>query len=231
MNNQSMLKYFINILILFTFFTVSSQEKVKDTTKYKDRYGLRVGADIYTPVYSVFDSHRKGFEIVADYRVSKRFWAAAEGGYIDNYSEEDYMKFTSNGSFIKIGADFNAYKNWPGLENMIVVGLRYGFSVFDQTLNEYTINADPFMPPVTKDTPITYSGLTAQWIEASICLKVEVIHNIYFGMIFSGKHILSVKDPDNFKTLFVPGFNRVYVNDFGFGFSYTISYLIPFYRK
>ena len=30
------------------------------------------------------------------------------------------------------------------MENMIVVGLRYGFSTFSQQVNEYTINADPF---------------------------------------------------------------------------------------
>jgi hypothetical protein len=226
-----MLKYFISIISLFWFFTVSAQEKPKDTVKYKDRYGLRVGADVFTPIYSIFDSDRKGFEIVADYRITKVFWAAAEGGYLDNYSEEDFMKFSTSGSYIKVGADYNAYKNWIGMENMIVVGLRYGFSIFDQTLEEYTINTDPSFPPVIKNDPVTYSNLTAQWIEASIGLKVEVMHNLYLGMIFSGKHSLTVKDPDNFKSLFVPGFNRVYVNNFGFGFSYTISYLIPFYRK
>ncbi|MGA9271828.1 MAG: DUF6048 family protein [Lutimonas sp.] len=31
--------------------------------------------------------------------------------------------------------------------------------------------------------------------------------------------------------MYVPGFERVYVNDYGFSFNYTISYLIPFYRK
>ncbi len=225
-----MLKYFISILLFFTFLTTFSQKKVQDTVKYKDRYGLRIGADIFAPIYAFF-SDAKGLEIVADYRVSKRFWAAAEAGYTDNYTEEDFFKFSTKGTYFKAGVDYNAYKNWPGMENMIVVGLRYGFSVFDQTLNEYTINTDPYFPPTIKDTPITYSNLTAQWIEASIGLKVEVIHNLYMGMIFSGKHMLTAKDPDNFKSLFVPGFNRVYVNDFGFGFSYTISYLIPFYRK
>lgn len=231
MNNQNMLKYFISLLLLFTFLTGFSQEKKKDTVKYKDRYGLRVGADVFIPIYSIFDSDKKGFEIVADYRISKRFWAAAEGGYAYNYSEEDFFKFTSSGSYIKVGADFNAYKNWPGMENMIVVGMRYGFSVFDQTLNEYTINTDPFLPPVTKNVQETHNGLTAQWIEANIGLKVEVMHNLFLGMIFSGKHMLTINDPENFKSLFVPGFNRVYVNDFGFGFTYTVSYLIPFYRK
>lgn len=43
--------------------------------------------------------------------------------------------------------------------------------------------------------------------------------------------MISTKEPDGFKNLFVPGFNRVFLNDSGFGFNYTISYLIPIYKR
>ncbi len=42
---------------------------------------------------------------------------------------------------------------------------------------------------------------------------------------------MSSKDPENFKTLYAPGFNRVYATGTGFGFNYTISYLIPFLKN
>ena len=43
--------------------------------------------------------------------------------------------------------------------------------------------------------------------------------------------MLSVTEPENFKNLYVPGFERVFVNNNGFSFNYTVSYLIPLYRK
>lgn len=225
------LKYTISLFLFFVSVSLFSQEKVIDTTKYKDRYGLRVGMDLFNPVYAIFDDNRKGLEIVADYRILKRFWIAGELGYMDNITKEDYFTATTNGSYIKLGADFNAYKNALGMENMILVGMRYGVSIFDQTVNEYTVNSDPYLPLHTNVESIDYNNLNAHWVEFMLGLKVEVLHNVYMGMIISGKHIITTKEPDNFKNLFIPGFNKVYVNDFGFGFNYTISYLIPFYRK
>jgi len=226
-----MLKYFISILFIFLFFSAFSQDKTKDTIKYKDRYGLRVGIDIFQPVYSLFDNDKKGLEFVGDFRVTKRFYAAAELGYSEATSKEDYFEFYTNGQYIKAGVDFNAYKNWIGMENMIVVGLRYAFSTFDQTLNEYTINADPFLPNQTITTPVTYNGLNAQWIEFVLGLKAEILHNVFMGFSFRWNQMVTSKEPENFKNLYVPGFNKVYLNNNGFGFNYTISYLLPFYRK
>lgn len=226
-----MLKYFISILFILLFFSAFSQDKTKDTIKYKDRYGLRVGIDIFQPVYSLFDNDKKGLEFVGDFRVTKRFYAAAELGYSEATSKEDYFEFYTNGQYIKAGVDFNAYKNWIGMENMIVVGLRYAFSTFDQTLNEYTINADPFLPNQTITTPVAYNGLNAQWIEFVLGLKAEILHNVFMGFSFRWNQMVTSKEPENFKNLYVPGFNKVYLNNNGFGFNYTISYLLPFYRK
>jgi len=226
-----MLKYFISILFILMLTNAFSQEKAKDTVKYKDRYGLRIGIDIFQPVYSLFDKDKKGLEFVGDYRITKRFYLAAELGFSEGTTKEDYFEFYTNGQYIKAGVDFNAYKNWIGMENMIVVGLRYAFSNFDQTLNEYTVNADPFLPNQTITTPVTYNALNTQWIELVFGLKAEILHNVFMGFSFRWNQMISSKEPENFKNLYIPGFNKVYLNNNGFGFNYTVSYLIPFYRK
>lgn len=231
MKKTDMLRYSISFFLFFVFFSVFSQEKEQDTTRYKDRYGLRVGVDLFTPVYSLFDEDTKGWEVVADYRISKRFWVAGEFGFKEHTTFEDYFNFTSKGTFFRIGGDFNAYKNFLGLENMIQVGLRYGYSSFSQTLNQYTINSNPYLPLEINNIPVEYDNLNAHWIEGILGLKVEVLHNLYLGMALSGKVMISTKDAEGFKNLYAPGFNRIYVNDYGFGFNYTISYLFPFYRK
>jgi len=62
-------------------------------------------------------------------------------------------------------------------------------------------------------------------------LKVEVLHNVFLGVSFRGNTMLTSSQPDNFKSLYVPGFEKVFVNNNGFSFNYTVSYLIPLYRK
>ena len=57
------------------------------------------------------------------------------------------------------------------------------------------------------------------------------LHNLFIGFSFSYKVLMSVKDPEDFKTLFSPGFNRIFESNTGFGINYTISYLIPFSKR
>lgn len=228
-----MLKYTISIFFFLSCSTIFAQlgKSAKDTATYKDRYGLRVGLDVVRPIYSFFSEDTKGFEIVGDYRVAKRLYLATELGYRDQTNQEDFFNFSTKGQYIKAGVDYNAYKNWIGMENMIVVGLRYGFSTFNQSVNQYAINADPFVPVRTEAAGNTYDGLTAHWAELVLGLKVEVLHNVFLGVSFRGNTLISVTKIDNFKNLYIPGFERVFVNNNGFSFNYTVSYLIPLYRK
>ena len=83
----------------------------------------------------------------------------------------------------------------------------------------------------TITTPLKEDGLTAHWFEILVGIKAEVYDNIFVGISGSYKLMMSVNDPTNFKSHFSPGFNRVYLSNTGFGFNYTISYLIPFKKK
>ncbi len=229
-----MLKYFINTAFLLSCIVSLSQENnlQPNDTIIKNKYGLRVGIDLFNPVNTFFNDDRKGLELVGDYRVSKKFYVAAELGYMDNTTDEDFINFTTNGSYIKAGFDYNAYSNWLDMENAIYIGMRYGFSTFSQTLNSFTINNNPFLD----DLAVTESGqkfdnLNAHWVEFVLGIKAELFNNLFLGFSFSGKKMISTKEPDNFKNLFVPGFNRVFLNNSGFGFNYTLSYLIPLYKK
>ncbi len=229
MKQMHILKYFTSILCIL--FTLTLPAQTKDSIAYKDSYGLRVGIDLYNPVSTIIDDNRKGIELVGDYRISKKWYIATELGSMKNTREEDFINFTTNGQYIKAGVDYNAYENWLDMENLIYVGFRYGYATFNQTLNSATVNSDPFLPLQNIDTPIKYDNLNAQWAEFVVGIKAEVMSNVFMGFSFSGKKMISTKEPDNFKNLFVPGFNRVFLNNSGFGLNYTISYLIPIYKK
>lgn len=229
MKQQHILLFFISIL--FTITTVNSQEKL-DTVKTKESYGLRVGVDLSKPLNSFFESETKGLELVGDIRILRNYYAAVELGFLDKTTDEDYINFTTKGSYIKVGFNYNAYKNWKGMNNEIYVGLRYGLSFFNQTLNGYTPNVKgTYFISNTIEPNTEFKDLTAHWVEFIFGMKVETFKNLYLGTSISFKKMISTKEPNNFKNLQVPGFNRVYLNNMGIGFNYTLSYLIPIIKK
>lgn len=258
---KPMYKYFISILFLFMFVDGFSQrpnnaerpkkeknqqkeplKEVKDTIVYKTSYGFRLGADISKPILSSIYTDYNGLELVGDYRVSKRIFIAAEIGYEEKTSDEDFTNSTAKGSYIRLGFNYNAYENWLDMNNEVFVGFRYGFSLFDQTLNNYTPNvSNPdniinpadgnYFPSNFVDTATTTTNLNAHWTEFVVGFKVETIKNLFLSVSGSYKVLITTKDPQNFKTLYAPGFNRIFETNTGFGFNYTLSYLIPFKKK
>ena len=232
-----MYKYIISICFFITSISGYSQKKgiaKNDSITYKTGYGLRVGIDISRPVLGIFDKSYSGLELVGDYRVSKKWYIAAELGRENETTYEDFTTSSSKGNYLKVGANYNAYQNWLDMNNEIYIGMRYGFSNFDHTLNSYKTNVgNSYFPGSnnTIQTPVTETGLTAHWTELQLGIKVETLKNLFLSAAVSYKIMLSVDDQKNFKTLFAPGFNRVFESNTGFGFNYTISYLIPFVNK
>ncbi|MBS9774188.1 MAG: hypothetical protein KGV59_03405 [Tenacibaculum sp.] len=233
-----MLKFIISLGLCFTFINGFSQkntsksEKVKDSITYKTNYGLRLGIDISKIAISTFNKNYKGLEIVGDYRILKNWYIATELGYESEETNEYYTSSTSKGSYIRLGANYNVYKNWLDMNNEVYVGGRYGFALFEQTLNSYIPNtSSTYFPSKTNTNTIKEIGLKAHWLEFQIGIKVETLKNLFIGISGSYKVGINIQDQNNFKTLYSPGFNKVFKSKTGFGFNYTISYLIPFRKK
>lgn len=225
--------FFSFIFLLLTGALFGQETAVQDSLAGREKYGLRVGGDISKLLRTAFEDDYTGFEILGDYRVYKNYYAAAELGNESIGYAEDNISLTSRGSYIKLGADYNAYENWTGMQNLIFVGARYGFSTFTQDLEEYQIyTTNPFFKPDIRSETIEYSGLSANWIELIAGIKVEVFNNLYLSVNVQLKRMLFQTAPDNFDNLAIPGFNRTYDDsNIGVGYGYTISYLIPFYKK
>lgn len=233
MKRKLILLFFINF---FFYFGAMAQKKEKtplDTVPKIERYGLRVGLDLVKPIRSVVEDGYKGFEIMGDFRVTKNFYAALELGNEQKDWTEPYVSSYASGSYAKIGVDFNAYENWTGMENAINIGLRYGFSTFKQELLEYRIyTSSPIFPSEVVQSNTSFSGLSAHWAELIVGIKTEVLKNLYLSLNLQLKLKLSEEKPDNFDNLYIPGYNRTYdYSEFGVGYGYSISYLIPIFKK
>ncbi|MGG7034496.1 MAG: DUF6048 family protein [Flavobacterium sp.] len=217
----------------FTEKKVSTPEKKVDSIPVKtDRYGLRVGVDLYHLTRGIFDDNFKGAEFVADLRLSKRMYLAGEFGYENITINDETTNFTTNGSYYKLGLDYNTYENWLNMENILSLGFRYGMSSFSQTLDGYDIyNRNHYFDE--NNTVVSgqqFSGLSAHWIEFVLGVKAKVFNNVFLGFSTRLNHLVYNKEPQGFENLYIPGFNRTYNGGFGVGFNYSVSYLIPFYK-
>ena len=208
--------------------------KTNDSIPAKtDRYGIRVGVDLYKLTRALYDKNYKGIELVGDYRLTKKYFLAAELGNENKTTDDDRVNFTTKGSYLKAGFDYNAYQNWLDMENIISIGLRYGFSTFNQELNSYRIyNSNPYFG----ETPVIasgkkFDGLSASWIEVVAGVKAKVFDNVFMGFSLRLNRLVTNKQPENFSNLYIPGFNRTYDGDFGVGFNYTVTYFVPIYKK
>ena len=226
------LKFIFSLALLC--FSLLGTAQTRDTTKvvYPERYGLRIGVDLHRLTKSLYDSNYKGLEVVADYRLTNRFYIAGEIGNEDKTVDDDRLNFTTKGTYFKVGFDYNSFENWLDMENMIYVGMRYGVSSMSQTLNTYKIY-DPtnYYGETTIVSGEKFDGLSASWLEVVGGIKAELFNNLYLGFSVRLNYLVTNKQPDNFENLYIPGFNRTYDGKFGAGINYTVSYFIPIYKK
>ncbi len=231
-----MFKYFISILAILTFFTSNAQGKneiEKDSVVYKKSYGLRAGIDLASLIRTALDDEYKGFQVLADYRLSDRLYIAGELGNesLDRISQS--VDYETSGSFIKAGVDYNFYQNWLDMDNMIYGGARIGYATLSQTLNRYDYNIEnDYFPVFTNPVDREFKGLHTVWLEIQLGLKVEVMNNLYMTANFQLKRQVIEKTPVNFDNLYVPGYGRTFdTGKIGVGYSYGIMYRIPFFKK
>ena len=240
MNQRHILIYFISLtfLLLFSVSGNAQNESIIDTAsdsiKIKEKYGLRIGGDIGKLIRSFADDDYTGFEVSADYRLKKRLYIAGELGIDEKNTTTNYLNVTTSGSYLKAGIDYNMYQNWLDMDNMIYAGFRVGASTFSHKLNSYTIySTDQYWSPhLTSNDLKEFNGLTAFWAELILGIKAELFNNLYLGLNVQLKVLASETESDNFENIYIPGFNKTYDSSgIGVGYSYTLSYRIPLYKK
>lgn len=231
---QHIFKFSFSVLFCLNSVLMFAQEKVTDSIPAgKDTYGLRVGLDLYRATRAFYDDNYKGLELVGDFRITKKIYLAAELGNENKTVIDDRLDFTSRGSYLKIGADYNFYQNWLDMDNQIFIGMRYAFSTFSQELNAFKIYTPQPYYGESQWLPSgdVFDGLTAQWIEIVIGFKAELLNNLYGGISLRLNRMISQNQPAEFENLFIPGFNRTYSGTIGTGFNYTLTYSIPLFKK
>ena len=233
MKQQHIFLLFTSLVLLLPTGIFGQAEQEIDSLEFREKYGVRLGVDLAKPLRSLIEEDYQGFEITGDYRIYEDYYLAGEIGNEQNVISEANVTAAAKGSYIKLGANYNAYQNWRGMQNLIYAGLRYGFATFSTELQEYSIySTNPYFEPDVRIEPTEFNNLTASWVELQLGIKVEVLTNLFLGTHVQLKRRVTQSRPTNFDNLYIPGFHRTYDGStYGVGYGYSISYLIPFYKR
>ena len=210
------------------------KEEVVDTINKREKkpYTIRFGVDLSKPLMAQLNKDYFGLELVGDIRLFSEFYGAIELGNERKTLQSERINFKTSGTYLKLGFDYNMYKNCKGMNNAIYLGLRIGNSFHKQKVNEY----EPYQINHYWATEIIKNGaeireqesLSARWVEVVTGIKVKMINNIYMGFSLRLNRLMSDTRPENFDNLYIPGFNKkTDENIWGAGFNYTLTYAIP----
>ena len=239
MKKKQIYLFIISIYLSTNMLISQTESKSNDSLIEKDKLlninKIRFGFDLLKPIASSSEGDNLNYEIVGDLQLTENIYLAGEYGSIDKVIEDENINFNSAGSFIRVGLDYNLFKNWIGMDNSIYVGFRYGNSSFSNKILNYEVrNKDSYFSNLVEDEfqTIEYSNLSGNWIEILLGIKVETFKNVYLGLSLRLNKLLSDEKPNNFGNLFIPGFNKVTdENTFGSGFNYTLTYSIPLRKR
>ena len=79
---------------------------------------------------------------------------------------------------------------------------------------------------------INLENLNANWIEIGFGVKTEILNNLFLGIELQLKNLIYQKNKNEIANFYIPGFNRTYEgSNFGTGFNYSLTYLIPIIKK
>jgi hypothetical protein len=214
------LKYFFDLLVLLA---VMVQIHAQDGMRVR---GPRISYDLASLSLLYFDPDRMIYTVSVDYELRQDIYPVIDLGYQHVKIERDNYHYASSGMFTRVGADVNLlnYNKQVDVYEMLYVGGRYGFSLFNQEADNIAV-PDPYWENFSNGQ-IEKHSLHAHWISLVGGMRAEVFRNFFMGWSVyinirfyqSGARGM---DPYN-----IPGFGKG-ANRVAIAFNYTVSYRIP----
>lgn len=224
---------FTLILCLLTVISRGQERDLKIKPARTDKYihmdGLRIGMDISRSLQHLWNKgDRYGTELSADIELFPNFYPIVETGWEKLKIRQDYINYSSSGSYTRIGFDYNLLVSESQKDmSMVYVGLRYGFDFASQQVDEYLI--ENYWGDIQDS--FGKQNYNAQWAEAVLGIKGEIFKNFFMGWSIRGKLRLNQKELEMLHVYFDPGYGPA-EKKFNFDFSYSIYYNLPFnFRK
>ena len=202
-------------------------QKATEVVIVKDR-GLSLGVDISPIIIRLIKDERTGIAFIGRYGFKNRWFANAELGFEHIKHEKETYDYKSNGTFIRLGVDYDIFNNedYPTNDN-IFVGLRYAYAWQVHESENFSI-VDSYWGDYTGS--VGKSSVNSHSIDVVVGVRCEVLRNLYMGWSLRGRLLLASTHTDELMPYAIAGYGK-YDNKAAIGFTYTIEYQIPFNRK
>ncbi len=216
----------IALVILALSSTASDKPTEEQSNKQFKETGLRIGFNLSRPFQSLWTKgDRWGAEFSADVEFKPDLFVTAEAGWEKLKIEQERVNYNANGSYLRIGADYNMLNVSDELKDKstLFIGLRYGLGASGQTVENY--NTESYWGKINGS--FGKQNYFSHWGEVVLGMKAEIAKNIYLGWDIRVKFLVGQSDTGMPPPYFVAGYgtNNTAVN---FDFSYSIIYSIPF---
>ncbi len=190
--------------------------------------GLALGIDLSPFILRMIDEERTGFAFTGRYGVFRRTWAAAEMGYENIKYSNDNFDYKSNGTFIRIGLDYDIFnsEDFPTNDN-IFLGFRYAYAWQSHECSRYTI-VDSYWGDYTGS--VGNSSVNTHSLDFLFGLRCEVLSHFYMGWSFRMRIRLLSDHDDSLDPYAIVGFGS-YDKHVNMGFTYTLEYQLPRKKK
>ncbi|MGF1638631.1 MAG: DUF6048 family protein [Cyclobacteriaceae bacterium] len=191
--------------------------------------GVRVGTDLPYFGYQAFSQNLKPWELTADIDIHK-FFLVADYGRVSYTANENYHNYNSQGSYMRIGADFN-FLNQDTTHSVFY----FGFRLANGGLNESTqfstnngVEINSGWP--TEEIEINTTGIRTSWVEFVTGMRIRIIQEIYMGFTVRYKLSPRYRGNETLRPYYLPGYGKN-IDESTWGFNYYIYYRIPFRKK
>jgi hypothetical protein len=213
---------FISLLFLLTcsFIRVQAQDTIPMPLK------INIGLEVSGPAKYYSDKNIQNTEAYVSVDLDEKHSAFFSAGHLNyKYSQYNYS-YLNNGSFIRIGMDFNMLKPdksrgkyWLG------IGLRYGLSRFNSAIP--TLSKSNYWGTTTYSLPShTYWG---HFVEVSPGVRAELFKYFSVGWSVSLRALLYTGTGKDLKPVYFPGFGDG-TKTISTAMSYYIVLNIPYKR-
>lgn len=202
-------KYFLFLMMVTFNVAICAQNENRNDTIEKDfeiKPFVRLGFDVSAIGRTIYEPEVRQLEFSLDSELLRNWFFNLETGMMQVRSEQETFSYSSDGYFVRTGADFNLLERPDARQDdLVLIGLRYGYS-FLQHEAPYFFLENPYWG--SHSGSIVKTPYHTHWMELTGGVKTEVFQNLFLGWMLRIKvPLFRTKDPE-IEPYYISGFGH-----------------------
>lgn len=188
-------------------FPLSAKNAAKKPPNTTPLYqGVNLGVEFGGTAVSLFTNDWQA-SAKLDVNIKNAFFPTLElGRGTYNRTGATGMRFTTAGTYFKLGLNLPVTQHGAKAEDMFYAGLHYGFSTFGYDLSQLTFSGGYWGSPTSSS--FTGEKAVAGWAEAVAGVRVKVFGPVSLGWSLHYRSLLHVSKGKHSVPAYIPGYGQ-----------------------